>query len=110
MDTPTSGHSRQSLSPPVARSDMADQIAIIAEQQRETLALLLRLIEMLLPKADADKPKLEDLIAALVGQQTRMLVLLQQIGSDVSCLVDRLVSEGGGRPNGPPAADAGSRP
>lgn len=110
MDTPTSGHSRQPLSPPAARSTMTDRIAVIAEQQRETLALLRQLIEMLLPGADPGKPKLEDLIAALVGQQTRMLVLLTQIGSDVSALLDRFAPEDGGRPNGPPATNGRSLP
>jgi hypothetical protein len=89
---------------------MADEIAVIGEQQRETLALLRQLIELLLPKAGLDKPKLEDLMAALVGQQTRMLVLLQQIGSDVSGLLDRCASEGGGRPNGQHAGNGTARP
>jgi hypothetical protein len=89
---------------------MRDEIAIIGEQQRETLALLRQLIEMLLPKGDPDKPKLEDLIAALVGQQTRVLILLKQIGSDVSELLDRFAPEGGGRPNGRHAGNSGVRP
>ena len=108
MDTPTSRHSRQPLSAPVEPSDMRDEIAVIAEQQRETLALLRQLIEMLLPKSVPDKPKLEDLIAALVGQQTRILILLTQIGSDLSELLDRSASEG--RPNGPHAGNGHARP
>jgi hypothetical protein len=39
----------------------------------ETLALLRQLVEMLLLKGDPDKPKLEDLLAALIAQQARIL-------------------------------------
>ncbi len=91
-------------------SDMRDEIALIGEQQRETLALLRQLIEMLLPRGDPDKPKLEDLIAALVGQQTRMLILLRQIGSDVAGLLDRLTPEGEARSDGRQAGNGGARP
>lgn len=76
MDNPTPGRLGEPQSARLVPADVRDEISTIAEQQRETLALLRQLIEMLLPKVDPDKPKLEDLIAVLVGQQTRMLMLL----------------------------------
>jgi len=88
---------------------MRDEITVISAQQRQILALLRQLIEMLLPKADPGKPKLEDLIAGLVGQQTRILVLLTQIGSDVSGLPDRIAAEGRDRPNGHHAGGGGAQ-
>ncbi len=92
-----------------APSDMRDEITIISAQQRKTVALLRQLVEMLLPRGDPDKPKLEDLIAALVGQQTRMLILLRQIGSDVAGLLDQLAPEGEGGPDRPQAGNSGAR-
>lgn len=90
--------------------DMRGEIALIGEQQRETLALLRQLVEMLLPRGDPDKPKPEDLIAALVGQQTRMLVLPRQIGTDVSDVLDRLAPEGEGRLDRQQSGNGGIRP
>lgn len=67
MDNPTPGRLGEPQSARLVPADVRDEISTIAEQQRETLALLRQLIEMLLPKVDPDKPKLEDLIAVLVG-------------------------------------------
>jgi hypothetical protein len=39
-----------------------------------------------------------------------VLILLKQIGSDVSELLDRFAPEGGGRPNGRHAGNSGVRP
>jgi hypothetical protein len=67
VDNPTPGRLGEPQSARLVPADVRDEISTIAEQQRETLALLRQLIEMLLPKVDPDKPKLEDLIAVLVG-------------------------------------------
>ena len=109
MDSPIPGRSREPPSPRLAPSEIREEIATIGEQQRETLALLRQLIEMLLPKVDPDKPKLEDLIAVLVGQQTRMLMLLKQIGANTSELLDHLAPEARGKPNGQRAGNGGAR-
>ena len=100
MDNPTPGRLGEPQSARLVPADVRDEISTIAEQQRETLALLRQLIEMLLPKVDPDKPKLEDLIAVLVGQQTRMLMLLKQIGANTSELLDHFALEGRGKPKG----------
>jgi hypothetical protein len=71
-----------------------DDLAIIREQTRETLALLRQLIEMLLPKGDPDAPKLEDLIAALVAQQREMLLILKQLATDTSAVLDHVMGDG----------------
>ena len=95
---------------PIATPEIRDEIAVIGEQQRETLVLLRQLIEMLLPKGDPDKPKLEDLVAALVGQQARMLMLLNQIEANVSELLDRLTPKGIGKVNDRRAGNGAPRP
>ncbi|MCL2430827.1 MAG: hypothetical protein FWD12_16510 [Alphaproteobacteria bacterium] len=95
---------------PIATPEIRDEIAVIGEQQRETLVLLRQLIEMLLPKGDPDKPKLEDLVAALVGQQARMLMLLNQIGANVSELLDQLVPNGADTANNQRAGSGAPRP
>ena len=66
-----------------------DDLTVIREQTRDILALMRRLIELLLPKGDSDGPKLEDLIAALVAQQARTLMVCQQISTDVQVLLER---------------------
>ncbi|MEO8713916.1 MAG: hypothetical protein ABI369_02780 [Acetobacteraceae bacterium] len=110
MDKPLPDRPRETRSAPVAHPwDMKEEITTIGAQQKETLALLRQLIDMLLPKVDPDKPKLEELIAALVGQQTRMLILVRQIGADLSDLMDRL-PEGRGKPNGRHAGNGGVQP
>lgn len=74
--------------------DRGDDLAVIREQTRETIALLRQLVEMLLPKGDPDKPKLEDLLSALVAQQARTLLLLKQLSADISALVYHLMPNG----------------
>ena len=71
-------------------ADFADDLDVIKEQTRATLALLRQLIEMLLPKGDPDKPKLEDLIAALVAQQARILAIVGQLAVDISAVLELL--------------------
>ena len=72
-----------------AEQDRDDDLAVIREQTRDILALMRQLIELLLPKGDPDGPKLEDLIAALVAQQARTLMVCQQISTDVQVLLER---------------------
>jgi hypothetical protein len=90
--------------PPIAGysagGDVAADLDIIREQTRESLLLLRQLIEMLLPKGDPDKPKLEDLIAALVAQQARILAIVGQLGVDMSALLDLLTPVNGSSPGG----------
>ena len=74
-----------------------DDLAVIREQTRDILALMRQLIELLLPKGDPDGPKLEDLIAALVAQQARTLMVCQQISTDVQVLLERQGSDSGGQ-------------
>lgn len=100
MENATSGRSDKPSPSRRAASDVANEIAVISEQQRETLALLRQLIEMLLPRADPDKPKLEDLIAVLVGQQGHMLRILKQLSLDMDALLERRPEDGNGRPRG----------
>ena len=71
-------------------ADLAENLDVIKEQTRETLALLRLLIEMLLPKGDPDKPKLEDLIAALVAQQAQILAIAGQLAVNISAVLDLL--------------------
>ena len=78
--SPASGSAEQSRD---------DDLAVIREQTRDILALMRQLIELLLPKGDPDGPKLEDLIAALVAQQARTLMVCQQISTDVQVLLER---------------------
>jgi hypothetical protein len=81
-----------------AASDWQAEIEVIGERTRETLALLRQLVEMLLPKGDdPDKPKLEDLIAAMVAQQARIVALLAQQGAHISTILELLTrrDEGG---------------
>jgi len=110
MENATSGRSGTPPSSRRAASDMANEIAVISEQQRETLALLRQLIEMLLPRADPDKPKLEDLIAVLVGQQGHMLRILKQLSLDMDALLERKPGDGNGRHRGHPPGNGGMRP
>jgi hypothetical protein len=90
--------------PPIAdnstAADIADDLDIIRQQTRESLLLLRQLIEMLLPKGDPDKPKLEDLIAALVAQQARILAIVAQLGMDMSAVLDLLAPVNGSSPGG----------
>ena len=72
-----------------AEQNRDDDLAVIREQTRDILALMRQLIELLLPKGDPDGPKLEDLIAALVAQQARTLMVCQQISTDVQVLLER---------------------
>ena len=59
MDNPAPGRSGDRSPLGSFPQNVRDEISTIAEQQRETLALLRQLIEMLLPEVDPDKPKLE---------------------------------------------------
>jgi hypothetical protein len=70
--------------------DFADDLEVIRERTRETLALLRQLIGMLLPKGDPDKPTLEELITALVAQQARVLAIVGQLGADMSAVLELL--------------------
>ena len=72
-----------------AEQSRDDDLAVIREQTRDILALMRQLIELLLPKGDPDGPKLEDLIAALVAQQARTLMVCQQISTDVQVLLEQ---------------------
>ncbi len=75
------------------QGDRDDDLAVIREQTRETVALLRQLIEMLLPKGDPNAPKLEDLIAALVAQQRETLHGVKQIAADQAVLIEYLMGE-----------------
>ena len=81
----------------MVEQDRDDDLAIIREQTRDILALMRQLIELLLPKGDPDGPKLEDLIAAMVAQQARTLVVCQQISTDVQVLLERQGSGSNGQ-------------
>ena len=109
MENATSDRSASPRSSPRAAPDMANELAVIGEQQRETLALLRQLIEMLLPRADPDKPKLEDLIAVLVGQQGHMLRILRQLSLDMEVLLERKTG-GSGRHREHHFGNGGTRP
>jgi hypothetical protein len=91
------------------RSDLA----IIREQTRECLGLLLALVALLVNKPERDGPTLEDLIAALVAQQRDALVLLRQISGDQGAILDRLpalpVDGAGARGSGHAAHNAVER-
>lgn len=106
---PTPGGPPEPHSPDPAPSDVRDAIAVIGAQQTESLTLLRQLIEMLFPRGDRDKPQLEDLIASLVGQQTRMQILLRQIATDVAGVLDLLAPEGESRPDRQQPAPGGAR-
>ena len=86
-----------------------DDLLVIREQTRETLALMRQLIELLLPKGDPEKPKLEDLIAALIAQQARTLMVCQQISTDIQGLIERSAPESGGQLNGHKGANGALR-
>ncbi len=92
MDQTQSGLNGGSANRSVAGRD--DDLSVIREQTRETVALLRQLIEMLLPRGEPDAPKLEDLIAALVMQQQETLRVVKQVAADLAALLDR----DGGRP------------
>ena len=109
MDKPDPGRSHEAQSAPPDGADIQRQLTDIQELQQETLALLRQLAALLLPKADPDKPRLEDLIAALVGQQNGMLILLGQIASDTSELLDRLPVRDGAKLNGLHPGNGGVR-
>ncbi len=93
-DKSPSGRQAANLAP---EQDRDDDLAVIREQTRDILALMRQLIELLLPKKDPDGPKLEDLIAALVAQQARTLMVCQQISTDVQVLLERQRSDSGGQ-------------
>ena len=78
--------------------ELAGDVEIIKEQTRDTLALLRQLVEMLLPKGDPDKPKLEDLLAALIAQQARILAIVGQLRLDMAAVLELLPAPGGGLP------------
>jgi hypothetical protein len=79
-------------------SEFADEVSLIKEQTRETLALLRKLVEMLLPKGDPDKLTLEDLLAALIAQQARILAIVGQLRLDMAAVLELLPPAGGGLP------------
>lgn len=92
MNQAHSGQNRDDTGLASAARD--DDLAVIREQTRETLALLRQLVEMLLPRGDPDAPKLEDLIAALVAQQREILLILKHLAGDMSTLLDRAAVDG----------------
>jgi hypothetical protein len=98
------GAASERIGPPIAGNSagahIADDLDIIREQTRESLLLLRQLIEMLLPKGDPDKPKLEDLMAALVAQQARILAIVSRLGMDMSAVLDLLAPVNGSAPAG----------
>ena len=100
MTTPDANRSPRAGQPPSGDGTVSEQLAQIQELQRQTLALLRQIAELLIPKGDPDKPRLEDLIAALVGQQTGMLLLLKQIAAGVAEALDRLPVGTGAHGNG----------
>ena len=68
-------------------SDGRDEIAVIVDQTRETLELVRSLVALLLQKqGDDGRPRLEELIAALVAQQRTILVCIRQIQADIDAL------------------------
>jgi hypothetical protein len=104
------GRRTTQLQQPGEGGDSDDDLAVIREQTREILMLLRQLIDMLLPRGDPDGPKLEDLIAALIGLQRETLAAVRQTSADVTVLLDRGVEndhDGGNhrpvRGNGAPA-------
>ena len=70
-------------------------LAVIRDQTSESLQILRSLLSIMLPKADGDGPKLEDLIAALVAQQRDILAGVARLQSDMDGLFDRLDSRNG---------------
>lgn len=103
MDQAHPGQNGDDTGPATAARD--DDLAVIREQTRETLALLRQLIEMLLPKGDPDAPKLEDLLAALVAQQREILLILKHLASDISTLLDHAAADGRPLTQGRPAGN-----
>ncbi|MDE1905046.1 MAG: hypothetical protein KGH75_01165 [Rhodospirillales bacterium] len=77
------------------QDSVAEVLAILREESREQLELLRTLVRLLLPKADDDGPKLEDLIAALVAQQRDILLAIRQVQSDVIALHEQREGVGG---------------
>ncbi|MCB8883060.1 hypothetical protein ACELLULO517_22620 [Acidisoma cellulosilytica] len=67
-----------------------EDIAVLREESREQLELLRTLVRLLLPKADDDGPKLEDLLAALIAQQRDILLAIRQVQSDIEAVLERL--------------------
>jgi hypothetical protein len=67
-----------------------EDIAVLREESREQLELLCTLVRLLLPKADGDGPKLEDLLAALIAQQRDILLAIRQVQSDIEAVLERL--------------------
>ena len=80
---------------PVGRAHTVghDDLTIIREQTRETIALLRQLVEMLLPKSDQGAAKLEDVLAELVTQQRETLIRVKQIVTAQSVLMDHLMGD-----------------
>jgi hypothetical protein len=70
-------------------------LAVIRDQTSESLQILRSLLSIMLPKADGDGPKLEDLIAALVAQQRDILAGVARLQSDMDALYERLDSRNG---------------
>ena len=89
MDQTENNTNGRSASGLAAEQSRDDDLGVIRQQTRDILALMRQLIELLLPKGDPDGPKLEDLIAALVVQQARTLMVCQQISTDVQVLLER---------------------
>ena len=85
-----------------------DRLAVILDQTAETLELVRSLVALLLQQRQGDdgRPKLEDLLAALVAQLRDILASVQQIRADLGTLHDRVdraigrAGHGHGRGNG----------
>jgi hypothetical protein len=85
-----------------------DELAIILDHTRETLELVRSLVALLLQKqGDDGRPRLEDLIAALVAQQRTILVCIRQIQADIDALHVRLRHPEGSSVNRHDRANAG---
>jgi hypothetical protein len=109
------GHGTKPTAPAAAIDDgTQSDLAIVRQQTRECLELLRALVGLLLNKPEREGPTLEDLIAALFGQQRDALVLLRQIASDQGAILDRLpalpLDGAGAGANGHAAHNGAHRP
>ena len=85
-------------------------LAIIRDQTQETLELVRSLVALLLQRqGDDGRPRLEELIAALVAQQRTILATVRQIQADLDALHDKLDRPDSTTGNGRDRADGGLR-
>lgn len=93
MDRPAPEHTGSHAAEREPSSSWEEDLAVIRDQTHESVELLRRLVEMLLPKGDPDAPKLEDLLAALIVQQRETLQLAKQIAAGMSVLLDHALGD-----------------